>query len=361
MAPDTDPLGRPLLQDGCGEDARRPVRLGICLWNQAVIMEDILQTARLADSLGYAHLWLWDHLLSIYGDPDQSVFDSWSVLAAVAATTRNIHLGPLVTANTLRSPVLLAKIATTVDHISGGRVILGMGGGWFEREHRAAGIDFGAGFGERLDRLDEAAGLIRALLRGERVTSDGPAYPVRDLRLEPRPVRGDLPILIGGRGKTKTLRSVARYARIWNAYGTPDELVEHDEVLRTHCEGEGRDHSEIERSVQAKVVVRDTVEQAVRAFAGMLEANKTVWVGRGVGVEPDMVRRNVFPDPDSAIWLGSPETLAELICRYVDVGFATFMAEIPAPYDRETIERLIGEVAPMVENYRADSGNEEVT
>lgn len=361
MAPVAGTAGVAALGDDPGDRARRRARFGICLWNQAAAIEDVLGTARLADDLGYEHLWMWDHLLSIYGEPDQPVFDSWTVLAAVAATTANIHLGPLVTANTFRSPVLLAKIATTVDHLSGGRVILGMGGGWFEREHHAAGIDFGRGFGERLDRLDEAVGLISSLLRGERVTSDGPAYPVADLRLEPRPVRGRIPILIGGRGKTKTLRTAARYAGIWNAYGTPEELLEHDEVLRAHCEAEGRDHSEIERSVQAKVVVRDTVEQAVDAFARMLEANRTVWAGKGVGAEPDMVRRSVFPDPDSAIWLGSPDSLTELICRYVDVGFTTFMAEIPAPYDRETVERLIGEVAPMVEKHAAGGGGKEYT
>lgn len=332
-----------------------PLKLGICLWNQAAEWSDVLGTARLVDRLGYDHLWTWDHLLSIYGEPDQPVFEAWSVLAAIAASTETVHLGPLVTANTFRSPALLAKIVTTVDHISGGRAILGIGGGWFEREHRANAIDYLSGFGERLDRLDEAVGLIRSLFSGEWVTSDGPAYPVKDLRHEPRPVRGDIPILIGGRGKTKTLRTVARYAQMWNAYGTPEELVEHDVVLQQHCRDVGRDHTEIERSVQAKVVVRDTYEEAEAAYARLLSLNKTVWVGRGVGSEPDMVDRHVFPDPDSAIWLGSPEQLAEHISGYLEVGFGTIIAEIPAPYDRETIERLIGEVGPTVEKHRGNT------
>ena len=325
-----------------------PLRLGVCLWNQASGWPDLLETACLADRLGYEHLWTWDHLLSIYGEPDQPVFDSWTVLAAVAASTERIHLGPLVTANTFRHPSLLAKVVTTVDHISGGRAILGIGAGWFEREHHANGIEFGTGFGDRIERMGEAVGLIRSLFRGEEVTSFGPAYPVDRLRHEPRPVRGDVPILIGGRGRTKTLRVVATHAQIWNAYGTPAELSDHDEVLQAHCEDVGRDHTEIERSVQAKVVIRDTQEEAESAFADLLSMNKTVWAGRGVGAEPDMIQRHVFPDPDSAIWLGSPERIAELISKYVSVGFGTVIAEIPAPYDRETIERLIGEVAPLV-------------
>ncbi len=221
-------------------------------------------------------------------------------------------------------------------------------GGWFEREHLANAIDYGRGFGDRLDRMDEAVRLIRSLFLGKRVTSDGPHYPVQDLRHEPRPVRGDIPILVGGRGKSKTLRTVARYAQIWNAYGTPEELVQYDAILRTHCGEVGREHTEIERSVQAKVIIRDTAEAAEAAFVNLLTMNKTAWAGKGRGAEPDMLDRYVFPDPDSAIWLGSPREIAERIKGYLEIGFGTVIAEIPAPYDRETIERLIGEVAPMV-------------
>ena len=333
-------------------DARPPLRLGICLWNQALEWSDVVDTAHLVDELGYDHIWIWDHLLSIYGEPDQPVFEAWSTLAALAASTRRLHLGPLVTANMFRAPALLAKIVTTVDHISGGRAILGIGGGWFEQEHRAHAIEFGSGFGERLDRLEEAVGLIRALLAGEEVTSEGPYYPVESLRHSPLPVRGSIPVLVGGRGKRKTLRTVARHADIWNSYGTPAELVDHDEVLRAHCAAVGRDQGEIERSVQAKIIVRDTREAAEAAFGRMLARNKTIWEGPRRGSEPDRKNRHIFPDPESAIWLGSPDQLAELISSYRAVGFGTVIAEIPAPYDRETIERLVGEVAPMVDEQR---------
>lgn len=344
------------MPDGLSSDGpaggQPPLRLGICLWNQALEWSDVLDTARAVESLGYDHLWIWDHLLSIYGEADQPVFEAWCTLAALGASTERLQLGPLVTANTFRSPALLAKIVTTVDHISGGRAILGIGGGWFRREHRAHAIHFGSGFGERLDRLDEAVGLIRSLLAGEEVTSDGPYYPVQGLRHVPRPVRGSIPVLVGGRGKNKTLRIVARHADMWNAYGTPAELVEHDEVLREHCAAVGRDHREVERSVQAKVVVRDNRADAEAAFGEMLAHNRTIWRGAGRGAEPDMTNRGVFPDPDSAIWLGGPAELAELIAGYRAVGFGTVIAEIPAPYDRETIERLAGEVAPLVDGER---------
>lgn len=332
-----------------------PLKLGICLWNQGLEWSDVLETARLVEDLGYDHLWIWDHLLSIYGEADQPVFEAWCILAALGASTERLQLGPLVTANTFRSPALLAKIVTTVDHISGGRAILGIGGGWFRQEHRAHAIDFGSGFGERLDRLDEAVGLIRSLLAGEEVSSDGPYYPVHGLRHVPRPVRGSVPVLVGGRGKRKTLRTAARYADIWNAYGTPAELIEHDEVLRRHCADVGRDHTEIERSVQAKVVVRDSLEAAEAAFDRMLATNKSVWGGFGRTGEPDRTNRRVFPDPDSSIWLGTPDDLAALITDYRAAGFGTVIAEIAAPYDRETIERLVGEVALLVDGERWSS------
>ena len=123
-------------------------------------------------------------------------------------------------------------------------------------------------------------------------------------------------------------------------------------IPQQHCDNVGRDHTEIERSVQAKVIVRDSQQEAEAAFRRLLSENKTVWLGKGTGAEPDMANRHVFPDPDSAIWLAGPEQMAERIARYLEVGFGTIIAEIPAPYDHETVERLIGEVAPMVEAHR---------
>src|SRR6185436_5164549 len=147
--------------------------------------------------------------------------------------------------------------------------VLGIGGGWFGREHEAFGIDFGAGFGERLDRLDEAVGLIRRLLDGETVTHDGPTYRMRDALCEPRPVQARLPILIGGSGPTKTLRTTARYADLWNGYGPPEKVAATSDILRQRCAEVGRPFDEIERTVDVDVLVRETVEAAEDGWAAI--------------------------------------------------------------------------------------------
>ena len=134
------------------------VRLGVLLWNQATDWPSYEDAARRVDKLGYDHLWAWDHLYAIFGDPQQPIFEGWMSLAAWAKVTQRVRLGLLVGANTFRNPGLIAKLATTLDHMSDGRAILGIGGAWFETEHDANGIEFGSGFGERLDWMDEADG-----------------------------------------------------------------------------------------------------------------------------------------------------------------------------------------------------------
>ena len=146
--------------------------------------------------------------------------EGWASLAAVSSITTRVRPRPARVVDDVPQPGLIAKLATTLDHQSGGRAVLGLGGGWFEREHDAFGIDFGAGFGERLDRLDEATGVIRRLLDGERVTHDGPST-LCGTRCASRARCRRLPILIGGSGPTKTLRTTARYADLWNGYGDP--------------------------------------------------------------------------------------------------------------------------------------------
>ena len=189
------------------------VRFGLSMWTQATTWAEILETAQRCDDVGFDHVWVYDHLLGIVGDPQLSNFEGWTTLAAIAATTSRARLGLLVASNTYRNPGLVAKMATTLDHISGGRAILGIGAGWAEREHRAYGFSFGTGFGQRLDWLDEAVGVMRRLLDGETVTSPPDArYAFDGLRLSPTPIQAHLPIMIGGAGEQKTLRTVARYA-----------------------------------------------------------------------------------------------------------------------------------------------------
>jgi alkanesulfonate monooxygenase SsuD/methylene tetrahydromethanopterin reductase-like flavin-dependent oxidoreductase (luciferase family) len=143
-----------------------PLRLGVLLWSQATAWAPFEAAARRVDALAYDHLWTWDHLYAIFGDPYQPIFEGWLTLAAWAKVTSRVRLGLLVGANTFRNPGLVAKEVTTLDHLSEGRAILGMGGAWFGREHAAHGIEFGSGFGERLDWLDESVGALRALLMG---------------------------------------------------------------------------------------------------------------------------------------------------------------------------------------------------
>ena len=235
----------------------------------------------------------------------------------------------MVGANTFRNPGLTAKLATTLDHVSGGRAVLGIGGAWFEREHDAFGIDFGVGVGERLDRLDEAVMLLRRLLDGEVVTHSGRFYTFRDAVCAPRPLQAHLPILVGGSGPRKTLRTVALRADAWNTSGSIDEVRDRLGVLDAHCADVGRDRSRIELTVSFPIVLRDERAAAETAWAGLMAHNGTANAG------------------DVPHLLGSPADVAASIRPYVALGFRTIIVRLPAPYDRETIDR-IGEVAALL-------------
>jgi alkanesulfonate monooxygenase SsuD/methylene tetrahydromethanopterin reductase-like flavin-dependent oxidoreductase (luciferase family) len=309
-------------------------KVGINLWSQSGSWAELLEAAEAVDRLGYEHLWTWDHMKAIFGEPDQSIHEGWTLITAWAMATKRVRLGLMVGANTFRNPALVAKIVTTLDHVSGGRAILGIGGAWFELEHREFGFDFGTSPGQRLNWLDESVGAIRALVSGENVTSPADGhYHLQDVSIHPLPVQKRLPILIGGNGRTKTLRTLARYGDIWNAFGLPAEVKELDGVLRRHCEEVGRDEREIERSINLWLVIRDSEAEARRDWATWMERNRTPLEK---SLEPS---RPVF---------GTPETIADRLLEYCAVGFTTTIVEMPAPYDRETLERLASEVRPRV-------------
>ena len=310
-------------------------RLGILLWSQATDWDAFERSAIRIDELGYEHLWTWDHLHAIFGDPYQPIFEGHTTLAAWAKVTSRARLGLLVGANTFRNPALVAKTAITLDHISGGRAILGIGGAWFETEHTEFGIDFGRSPGERLTWMDEAVVAMRALLAGEAVTSppDG-RYRFSNLRVQPGPVQDRLPIMIGGSGERKTLRSVATSADMWNAMGSVEKLRHKVSVLRTHCDTVGRDFAEIELTAGCKPIIRSTEAEARRLWEAQMEHNRTPMV-------------NVIDD--DTFWVGTPEQVAQEMIDRKALGFHTFIAELAAPFDDETIERWIGEVKPMVD------------
>src|SRR4051812_20914772 len=174
------------------------LKLGILLWSQAGTWPELLDGAKRVDALGYEHLWTWDHVYAIFGDPYQPIFEGYTTLAAWAMATQRARLGLMVGANTFRNPELVAKMIATIDHISNGRAIAGLGGAWFDHEHQADGIDFGSSVGQRLDWLDESARAIRALLDGEVVTSEpGGHYAFDEAVHHPAPVQRHVPIMIG--------------------------------------------------------------------------------------------------------------------------------------------------------------------
>jgi alkanesulfonate monooxygenase SsuD/methylene tetrahydromethanopterin reductase-like flavin-dependent oxidoreductase (luciferase family) len=308
------------------------IGMGVQLWAQNTDWPSYLRAARMVDELGYDHLWTWDHLVAAVGDPDRPVFEGYTTLAAWAAVTTRARLGLLVGANTFRDPALVAKMITTIDHISGGRAILGLGGGWHDREHAAYGIEFGSGFGDRLDWLEEALQVIRPLLRGDEVTHAGERYRTDRLRLAPPPVQPSIPIMVGGVGEKKTLRSVARHADMWNAQSPIAEAPRKVEVLRAHCAAEGRDPATIEMTYNCKMVIRDDPAAARAVLDAQLRHNT---------LDP--------AEADETFWAGSVDDIAERLGAFAALGFRTFTIELLAPFDEQTIERLIGDVKPLLE------------
>jgi alkanesulfonate monooxygenase SsuD/methylene tetrahydromethanopterin reductase-like flavin-dependent oxidoreductase (luciferase family) len=261
------------------------------------------------------------------------MFEGYLTLAGWAGRTEQARLGLMVGANTFRNPALVVKTVTTLDHMSGGRMNLGIGGAWFETEHTAFGIEFGTGFGERLDWFDEAVELMRTMLPGGPASARGRFYQATEVLNNPPPVQEHLPIVIGGSGERKTLHTVAKYADGWNTGGDLERVKHKDEVLRRWCDEVGRDESEIERTVQGGTpIIRDTVEEARKVAAAWAERNRL----------PDWSGPNDTHGP--------PELVAESWAPYLDLGFEHVYVDCPAPFDHETLERLAREVRPMLES-----------
>jgi alkanesulfonate monooxygenase SsuD/methylene tetrahydromethanopterin reductase-like flavin-dependent oxidoreductase (luciferase family) len=310
-------------------------KLGAMPWAQATDWASFEAFAKRVDELGYDSLWCWDHLYAIFGDPYQPIFEGYTTLAAWAKVTSRVRLGLLVGANPLRNPGLVAKSLTTLDHLSGGRAIAGMGGAWAEIEYTSTGVDFGSGFGQRLDWMEESVAALEDLFAGRSVTSKpGAHYAFDDFRLLPLPLQRRLPIMIGGSGPKKTLHSVALHADMWNAMGTPEFLAGKLDVLHGHCDEVGRDPAEIELTAGCKPVIRNTAEEARRVWEAQMAHNRTPMA--------DVL-------DDDTFWVGTPELIAERMAERKALGFHTFLAEMAAPFDDETLERWIGEVVPMVD------------
>ena len=306
------------------------VKLGALCWNQYAEWQQLRDAGIRADGLGFDSLWTWDHLYPIVGDHEGPIFEGWLTLAAWAEATSSATVGLMVGANTFRNPALVAKQATTLDHISGGRAVLGIGGAWFETEHRGLGFEFGGSPGERLRWLEEAVQIMRGMLAGER-PSGSRYYSAHEALNLPPPVQDRLPILVGGGGEKKTLRIVARYADACNLGGGFDNVKRKDEILRRHCDEVGRDEAEIERTASVGTCfIRDDPAEAQRVFEATFAHNgrARLWKDQLVGTVDDVV---------------------EKLRPFLGIGFRHFIAGFPSPYDAESMERLVREVRPALE------------
>ncbi|MGA3352701.1 MAG: LLM class F420-dependent oxidoreductase [Acidimicrobiales bacterium] len=284
--------------------------------------DDLLGSAEHAERTGWDGIWVADHFMPNGERSNNPRLEAWTTIAGVAACVDRVRVGVLVTGNTYRHPAVLAKMAATVDHISEGRLVLGLGAGWQENEHEAYGIDLPE-VRERLARLEEACQVIRLLHTQERSNFEGRFYQLVDAPCEPKPVQRPLPLLVGGRGEKVTMRIAARYADEWNCWGLPEEIARKTEVLARHCREIGRDPSSIKRSAQALVLISKDSDQLAR------------W-----NSESSAVPRIV----------GTPSQVVEVMARYVEIGLDEFVvSDFRLGEDtnekRDNMDRFLDEVA----------------
>jgi alkanesulfonate monooxygenase SsuD/methylene tetrahydromethanopterin reductase-like flavin-dependent oxidoreductase (luciferase family) len=308
------------------------VKIGALCWNQYTEWPRLLAAGIRADDLGYDSLWTWDHLYPIVGDSHGPNYEGWLTITAWAQATTQVRIGLMVSANTFREPTLSAKLATTLDHISGGRAILGIGAAWFGEEHQAFGLEFGSGPPERLRWLGEAAPIMRGMLDGTEPSATGTGrYRAKAVRNLPGPVQDHLPICIGGGGEKVTLKLVARFADMNNVGGGIESVRRKEQILLRHCETVGRDPAEIERTSNiGNVTIRDDRAEAERVFHEGFVRNR--------------VARHWTDQP-----VGTPEDVAEQLAPYLDLGYRHLIAGFPANYDEESMTRYATEVRPLLE------------
>jgi alkanesulfonate monooxygenase SsuD/methylene tetrahydromethanopterin reductase-like flavin-dependent oxidoreductase (luciferase family) len=311
------------------------LKLGVQPLTYGLTWAESLRAARAVDDLGFDYLWGHDHLYSTGGDPFQPFFEGWTTLSAWAAVTSHVRLGLLVGANPFRNPGVVAKMAATVDHISAGRFVLGLGAGNRELEVTAHGMDPGRSVGERLDWLDESLGVVRGLLDGQTVHHESARYRFDGVHHAPQPVQARVPFVVGSAGEKKGLRIVARHADIWQMWLAMDDIALFERkraVLHEHCRAVGRDPAMIEHTIGGKLVIRATAAEARRAFDGQIRVH-----GWDASMSTVMA------------WTGSSQEVARAVLAFRAAGVDGFSPSVAAPLDLETIERLATEVRPILD------------
>ena len=244
------------------------------------MFDKVLEMATAAEETGFDSVWVMDHFyqLPALGGPERPMLEAYTLLGALGARTERVRLGALVGGVTYRNPALVAKEATTLDVITKGRAILGLGAAWFDVEHDGLGFEFPKA-GERIDRLEEAVQICKAMFTEEVASFDGKYYRIREARNVPRPVTpGGPPVMIGGGGEQRTLRVVARHADMWNFIGDPQTYAAKLDTLRRHCDEAGRDYGAILKTKLSTLVLSDSEEQAQATREMLAQVS-----GRGVG------------------------------------------------------------------------------
>lgn len=307
------------------------MKFGVSLGQERVTWPEIEEAALLVEELGFDSLWSHDHLIpSDPGRNEGPCLEAWAILGAFARMTKNVTIGPMVAGNTYRNPVLLAKSATTVDIISGGRLIFGIGAGWFEMEHTAYDFPFYT-VGERIRRLDEAVELIKKLW-----TSDGPVdfagkyYNLRSAPFDPRPVQQPHPpILIAGGGEKRTLRVTAKWGDMMNINGHAQIAAHKYRVLEEHCRAVGRDPAEIVKTANGAFVPPEKMDDWNRWMDHLAETMPDQRKSRGEG--------GVVGDMDA---------IRDWVRGHVEVGTQQVIFTMRSPYPLESLRTFAKKVMP---------------
>lgn len=313
--------------------------VGIAPQDQWQVMREL---AAYADAGPWDSLWVYDHFHTVPMPTAEATHEAWTLMAAYAATTNRIKLGQMCTAISYRNPAYLAKVAATTDIISGGRVQMGIGGGWYEHEWRAYGYGFPSA-GVRLARLDEGVQIMRAAWRDGVVSFDGKHYQVDGAIVQPKPLQtGGIPLWIAGGGEKVTLRIAAKYAQYTNFTSEPDGFAHKSEVLQQHCREVGTDYDGIVRSANFNVVIGDSEVDVAARIARIRE--RQVAVAHEAAVDA-MVKN--LTSPDSAC--GTTEQVISKLQKIKDLGCEYAILYFPeAAYDRSSIEAFEREVIPAL-------------